>query len=174
VLLAALVLSPALAFGQTGKINRPVDQPRRESSDPDDPEQNSSLPDEMRIRMLIARRESEHKKIMESVDKLSETAVEVAERFRRDGQLSNSDFKAINEIEKLARRVLTHAGGDVVEAETRQQPTVAEAIDKIATAASKIKEEMTAETRFVVSATVIANSNEVIKMSRLVKRTQKN
>jgi hypothetical protein len=126
----------------------------------------------MRIRMLIARRENEYKKVMESVDQLNDLSEQVATRFRRDGRLVETDLKLMGQIEKLARQVLSHAGGETVQEKEDKKPTVGEAVDLIAAEAAKIKRDMTAETRFVVSAAVIASSNQVINLSRYVRRVR--
>lgn len=159
------------------QTKRPQADPPPESAIPDfreEPGQNLSLPEEMRVRMLIERRENEYKKVIENVEKLNDLASEVAANFHKDGKLSSEDLKKVGVIEKLAHQVLTHAGGEGVDDKDLKAPTVGDAVDKMSEAAAKIKKDVTAETRFVVSATVIASSNDVINLSRLIKRTQKN
>jgi len=51
--------------------------------------------------------------------------------------------------------------------------TLAEAVDKLSACSGEIKKDMKAETRFVVSASVIAKSNEVIHLARFIKRSRK-
>jgi len=139
-------------------------------------EQNEGLglPDEMKARMLIERSENEYKKVIESVDKMNSLSGEIAGKFHQAGRLSADDVKKLGTIEKLARQVLSHSGGEAVEEKDPQPGTVGDAIDQMNTAAARIKKDVSAETRFVVSATVIANSNEVINLSRFIRRTQKN
>jgi hypothetical protein len=50
---------------------------------------------------------------------------------------------------------------------------IPQAIEMLSTSVANIKKEMSAETRYVVSATVIANSNEVINLSRFIRRAKK-
>ncbi|HMG32689.1 MAG TPA: hypothetical protein VKM94_02030 [Blastocatellia bacterium] len=140
----------------------------------EDPQDSLNLPDEMRVKMLIDRREQDYKKIMESVDKLNSLSGEIATNFHEHGKLSGADVKKLESIEKLAHQVLVHSGGEAVDDKGRAPMQMGEAIDKIGEAAENIKKNMTSETRFVVSATVIANSNELINLSRLVRRQQKN
>jgi hypothetical protein len=122
--------------------------------------------------MLIARRENEYKKVMENVEQLNDLSEQFADRFRRDGRLGDGDLKLMGQIEKLARQVLSHAGGESVEDKEEKKPTLSEAVDLIAAEAAKIKRDMTAETRYVVSASVIASSNQVINLSRYVRRVR--
>lgn len=140
-----------------------------------DDDQEGSLPDDMRIKMAIAREENEYKKTLDDVDKLSGLSEEVAKGYVEHKQLSADDVKKLNTIEKLAKRVLNHAGGEEVgdKSGSADHLAISDAIDKLNAAAAKIKKDMKAETRFVVSAVVIANSNEVINLARLIRHTQK-
>jgi len=133
------------------------------------------MPEEMRIKMAIARAEEDYKKVLEDVEKLSSLSGEVAKDYGDSKQISGEDVKKLGTIEKLAKRILTHAGGEEVATKNgaNDQPALADAIGLLETTVANIKKEMTAETRFVVSATVIANSNEVISLSRLIRRSKK-
>jgi hypothetical protein len=174
VLLSLIVLASATSSFAQSRNNRQVAPPpdRDSIQSPTESDMGVNLPDEMRIRMLIARRENEYKKVMESVDQLNDLSEQVATRFRRDGRLVETDLKLMGQIEKLARQVLSHAGGETVQEKEDKKPTVGEAVDLIAAEAAKIKRDMTAETRFVVSAAVIASSNQVINLSRYVRRVR--
>src|SRR4030095_9414150 len=133
------------------------------------------MPEEMRIKMAIARAEEDHKKVLDEVKKLSSLLGEIAKDYSDSKQLSGDDIKKLGMIEKLAKKILTHAGGEEVDPKTgeKEQMSLADAIDMLGTTVANIKKEMTAETRFVVSATVIANSNEVISLSRVIRRSKK-
>jgi hypothetical protein len=168
------MVSAASASAQS-RSNRPAPPPPPENNSiqtPADSDSGINLPDEMRIRMLIARRENEYKKVMENVDQLNDLSGQVADRYRRDGRLGDGDLKLMGQIEKLARQVLNHAGGETVDDKEEKKPTLGEAVDLIAAEAAKIKRDMTAETRYVVSASVIASSNQVINLSRYVRRVR--
>lgn len=140
-----------------------------------DDDQEVTLPDDMRIKMAIAREEDEYKKILEDVDKLSGLSDEVARAYVDHKKLSAEDVKKLNTVEKLAKRILNHFGGDEVidKSAAIGSLALADAIDKLNAAASNVKKDMKAETRFVVSAIVIANSNEVISLARLIRHAQK-
>lgn len=176
LLLAIFVLLfPSAAAGQTA---RPAIRPAETKTPdkyPDDGQEISHLPEEMRIKMAIARAEEDHKKILEDVEKLSNLSVEIAREYGERKRLSSDDLKKLGTIEKLAKRVLTHAGGEEVDlkSDSTEHMLLAQAIDMLSTTVANIRREMTAETRFVVSATVIANSNEVINLSRFIRRAKK-
>jgi hypothetical protein len=135
--------------------------------------QDSAVPEDMRRRMAMERAESEHRKVLEDVDKLQELSSEVARRYHEHGKLSNDDLKKVTTIEKLAKRVLNHALGDEVADDSPKLLTQAEAIDRMQTVAAKISATMKDETRYEVSAAVIADSNEVIHLAQMIRRAQK-
>jgi hypothetical protein len=164
-----------VAFAQSpNQAPRPSDTKSSARNHRDD-DQESTLPEDMRIKMAIAREEDEYKKTLEDVEKLSGLSDQIAKAYVERKQLSADDVKKLNTIEKLAKRVLSHAGGEEVgnKPGSVEQLGLADAIDKLNSAAANIKKDMKAETRFVVSATVIANSNEVINLARLIRHTQK-
>jgi len=125
----------------------------------------------MHTRMAVERAESDHRKILVDVDKLNELSSDVARGYHERGKLSEEEIKKLGTIEKLAKHVLSHALGDEVEDKSPQPLTLAEAMDRLKDAAANIKKTMKAETRFEVSAVVIANSNELISLAHFIKRT---
>ncbi|MEK6285682.1 MAG: hypothetical protein AABO57_08070 [Acidobacteriota bacterium] len=170
-LFAIILLS---APGATAQTRPAVKPPEGKILDkfPTDADQEGGLPSDMRIKMAIARAEGEHKKVLEDVEKLSNLSGEIARGYGERKQLSADDLRKLGTIEKLAKRVLTNAGGEEVDrkSDTDERMPLADAIDKLSATAANIRKEMTAETRFVVSATVIANSNEVISLARFIRR----
>ena len=176
LLLAISIL--LVASAAAGQSARPAIKPA-ETKTPDrypgDEQEISHLPHDMRVKMAIARAEEDHKKVLEDVEKLSSLSDEVARGYGERKRLTSDDLKKLGTIEKLAKRILTQSGGEEVNSKSNatEHLVLAEAIDLLSTTAANIRKEMTAETRFVVSATVIANSNEVISLSRLIRRARK-
>lgn len=174
LLLAIFILLCAPgALAQSGES--PVSQTENKNPDKFHKEHDTDFPNEMLKKMEIARRESEHKKVLEDVEKLSDLTGEIAKNYGERKKVSAEDVKKLGAIEKLAKRVLTSAGGEEVDDNpgAAGNMTVTVAIDKLSTAAASIRKEMKAETRFVVSASVIANSNEVISLARFIRHNQK-
>ena len=132
--------------------------------------QDSNLPDDMRTRMAVERAENDHRKVLEDVDKLSALSSEVARGYHDRGRLSDEELKKVSAIEKLAKHVLTHTLGDEVEDKSPKPSNMTEAVDQMNAAAASIKKTMEAETRFEVSAVVIASSNQVITLAHFIKR----
>ncbi|MFY9553651.1 MAG: hypothetical protein WAV47_02915 [Blastocatellia bacterium] len=175
--LAALFLLLS-APGVTAQANRPgasSTETKQSGKIPADDQDASHLPEDMRIKMAIKRAEVEYKKVIENVEKLADLAGEIARGYSEHNQLSAENVKKLHTIEKLAKQVLNHAGGDEVENKTAPPGNMplADAIDKLNTTAGNIRKAMKTETRYVVSATVIADSNEIITLVRFIRHNQK-
>jgi predicted RND superfamily exporter protein len=140
-----------------------------------DSDQNASLPEEMRIRLAIERADIEYRKTLADAEKLNDLSTEVAKVYRERGSLSPEEVKKVGTIEKLAKRILSQAGGDEVDDKTRktEQMSLADACEQLSSTAAKIKDSMKTQTRFVVSAAVIASSNEVINLAQFIRHSQK-
>jgi len=163
-----------LIFAFAAAAQTPRAEPKPSVSKyPDEGQEATHLPDEMRVKMAIARAEEDHKKVLEDVEKLSNLSGEIARGYGEHQQLSSDDMRKLGAIEKLAKRVLTQSGGEEVDEKKIEHMALADAIDLLSATVANIRKEMTAETRFVVSATVIAHSNEVIGLSRFIRRAKK-
>jgi ATP-dependent Clp protease ATP-binding subunit ClpA len=181
-LVAAAVLTALLPLAAVAQGDQPIPkrpdrpgatQPNEKIEDTSD--QHPNLPEEMRIRMAIERAEGEHRKVLGDVEKLMKLAADVSSSYRDRSTLSSDDMKRLSNIEKLAKRILSHAGGnevsnDSTEAERLSTP---EAVEHLTAATCKIRDDMTSQTRHVVSASVIARSNEVITLAQLLRRRNK-
>ena len=172
--ISILLVSSVTPAQNTRPAIRPS-EPKTPDRYPDDEQDPTRLPDDMRIKMAIARAEENHKKFLDDVEKLGDLSDEIARGYAERKRLSSDDIKKLGTIEKLAKRILSHAGGDEIEPpnDSQAQMLLGDAIELMTTTAAKIRKEMTGETRFVVSATVIANSNEVINLSRFIRRAKK-
>jgi len=171
LLLAIFIFLAALDV--TAQSSRPMGGPPDKSSR--DQEPDISLPEEMRVRMANERLDNEHKKVLEDAEKLNALSDEIAKDYGEHKQLSAEDVRKLRAIEKLAKRVLTHSGGEETGDKdgSMERLPLSDAIDRLKNDAANIEKDMKTGTRFVVSATVIANSNEVINLARLIRHAQK-
>ena len=140
-----------------------------------DDQEDSHMPDEMRIRMEIARADAEYKKAIDDADRLSALSGEVVRAFRDAGKLGDEELKKLGAIEKLAKRVLAQAGGDEVDdrAAALQRQPLGEAVEQIGAAADKVQKCVKQQTRFVVSAVVVSNANDIIHLVQHIRRSLK-
>ena len=175
LLFATLLL---LSASSPAQVTRPSAGTSDKAQDkfPNDDKQHSDFPGEMLKKMEIARAEIEYKKVLEDVGKLSDLTDEVVKSYDERKRISPEDVKRLGAIEKLAKHVLSSVGGEEVDDKqfAGANLTVTDAIGKLKTATESIRKEMKAETRFVVSASVIANSNDVISLTRFIRHQRAN
>lgn len=139
----------------------------------DDPEQGA-LPEEVRLRMKREREESDYRKTVETAAQLLDTSVDIAKSYKETSVLNDESFKKISAMEKLARKILAHLGGDVVEPKDEKETvSVPDAIDQMIIAAENIKKHLTTDTRYVVSTEMITESNQIIHLAQHLRRGSK-
>ena len=171
----SILLSASAILAQSARPSIRPSETRPPDKYPADEQDESRLPEDMRIKMAIARAEEDHKKVLDDVEKLSDLSDEITRGYGERKQLSSDDFKKLGTIEKLAKRILDHAAGEEVDTKpnSTEHLLIPQAIEMLSTSVANIKKEMSVETRYVVSATVIANSSEVINLSRFIRRAKK-
>jgi len=135
--------------------------------------QELNLPPEMRSRLAIERANNEHRKIVEDAQKMNELSVEIAKRYDERSKLASDDLKNIATIEKLAKRILSFAGGSEEKLEDLKALSLSEAIAQLSKAAENIKKILLAESRHVISAKLIADANEAVNLTQVIRQFQK-
>jgi hypothetical protein len=137
-----------------------------------DSDQDLNFPPDMRARMAIERADIEYRKSHEDADKLNDMSAEVAKSYRDRGNLTAEELKKLSAIEKLAKRILDHVGGDEVDDKNKDsQRSVSQAVEQMSEAAANVQKGMKEQTRYGVSATVIANSNQIISLAQFIRHT---
>jgi len=162
------------AGAQVKSSQTPKPQVTRQQSDTSE-QQEVSLPEEMKSRMEIERADKEHQKLVDSAKQLGELSAEVAKNFRETSKLDSQELKKLASIEKLARKILTDSGGEQTNDKSDQDEklTLSEAVERLNSASADVAESVTKGTRFVVSAAVISNSNQVIRLAQFIRRAEK-
>ena len=169
-----LLSAAGVAAQPKGIFQRGVERPRIDDPASKNRDQDHAFPEDMRIRMSIERADIEYRKALEDADKLNDMSAEVAKNYHDHGSLTADELKKVSAIEKLAKRILSQAGGDEVDDKDKTaQRSLPEAIEQMSAAAANIQKSMKTQTRFVVSATVIASSNEVISLAQFIRHSLK-
>jgi hypothetical protein len=138
------------------------------------PDSEINLPDEMRSRMAIERADNEHRKILDAAKQLDELSVDVAKRFRETTRIGPEEIKKLATIEKLAKKILNGVAGEEVSAKdgNSEKLSLSDAVDHLSAAAANIDKNILTSTRFVVSAAVVADSNDVIHLTQFIRHAQ--
>jgi hypothetical protein len=169
LLLLSLVLLPSVVWAQSPLPNKIPSPPNPTA---DERQDGPSLPDEMRTRMAIERAKSEHKKLLDSAKELGTLSSDLEKTYNQTRKLTSDEYKKLSSIEKLAKKILSDCGGSEVgqKSDADERPSLREAISRLKTVAVGVEKKVEAETRFVVSASVIADSNEVIHLAQYIRR----
>jgi len=138
-------------------------------------EQDITLPDDMRVRLAIERAEGEHRKFLEDVKGIGDLSEELSADYGRRGSLASEGLKKIAAIEKRAKRMLAYAGGKEIDDKTGGlgRLSIKDAVAQLGAAIGKVTKTVMTETRHVISATLIANLNEVLNLAQFIRQSQK-
>ncbi len=164
-----LAVSSSIAIAQSPGFPTSKERPRSEQ----DIAAEQDLPPEMRARLEIERRDNSHKKILEEAQRLDDLASEVAKRFQQAGRISSEDMKHLSTIEKLAKKILEFAGGSEERIDDLKPASLGDMLNHLCTLSAKVNSILKTETRHVISATLVADSNEAINVVQFIKKSVK-
>jgi len=169
-----LLLLAGIARPQVKSTETPKPRAIHQQTDSQE-QQDVSVPEEMKTRMQIERADKDHQKLVESAKQMGELSAEFAKTFKETSRLDSQELKKLASIEKLARKILSDSGGEQTNEKFEQDDkmTLAEAVDRLNAASADVADSITKGTRFVVSAAVISNSNEVIHLAQYIRRAEK-
>ncbi|MBI3652870.1 MAG: hypothetical protein HY231_17740 [Acidobacteria bacterium] len=159
----------AQSSGSTAK-NRPLVHEEKSS---DEWSQDANLPPEMRSRLAIERAKSEYRKIIEDARKLNDLSADLAKHYHEKNQLSSDDVKNVGTIEKLAKRILSFAGGSEEKMEAAKALSLGEAISQLDKSAENVRKFLEVESRHVISAKLIADANQAINLAQVIRHFHK-
>jgi hypothetical protein len=161
------------ASAQSANTNAKTRAPQTDEERAEQLNQEMNLPPEMRSRLAIERADNEHRKIVEDAEKMNTLSVDIVKHYSERNRLSSDDLKSVSAIEKLAKRILTFAGGSEEKIEADKLPSLGEAIGQLNKASESVKKILLTESRHVVSAKLIADANEAVNLAQLIRRLQK-
>ena len=168
-----LLMLSLLAVAQNATTNSKNRPPLTDEERAEQVNQELNLPPEMRSRLAIERANNEHRKIVEDAEKLNTLSVEVAKRYGERSNLSSDDLKNVATIEKLAKRILTFAGGSEEKMADKKALSLSDCIAQLSKAAENIKKILLAESRHVISAKLVADANEAVNLAQVIRHFQK-
>ncbi len=126
--------------------------------------------DEMLRRAEIRHEEDLHKEMVERSDEAAQLAEQILSSFNKNSSLTSDDYKKLERLEKLVRKIRGGAGGSDDEEELNDPPGKVEAaVSRLAELSGALKKSVEKTSRLVISAGVIKNSNEVIELVRHIR-----
>lgn len=128
------------------------------------------LEEEMFRRAEIRHAEESHRELVERAKEAAELSVELRNAFERSKTLNRDDYKKLERIEKLARKIRSGFGGSDDDQPLEGAPDgLGDAVKRLSDLAEEMNEEVGKTTRHVVSGAVIESSNQLIELVRLIR-----
>ncbi|MDX6709174.1 MAG: hypothetical protein QOH96_190 [Blastocatellia bacterium] len=155
---------------QPAASNAQVDRDEDESIDG-----QTSPVAEMMAKRRIKLEEKEHQETVDRATEASKLGNELVETFQKTQKLAQQDFRKIDRIEKLAKKIRDAFGGSGEDLEIENTPhDVSAALLKLRELSSDLHDRIGKTSRMEISAAVIERTNElleVIKILRLMRAT---
>src|SRR5207249_717682 len=140
-------------------------------NDPTKDEQKPTSLEETLTLSVIERAEAKQKKLMDSAEELNSLAQDLFKSARGQSQISGENQKKLAKIEKLAKHVRSEQGGENGDDNLENPPQNLEtALDRLQKATEEIEKETGKLTRHAVSIVLIERTNEVIALTKTIKK----
>ena len=166
VFLCIFFAGGAFALAQTGRIHEPVSvDPRAD----DDPQERSPLVD-MMVKRRIRMEEKEHQENVDRAREAAQIGAELHSAYSNSHRLSAVDFKKLDRLEKITKKIREEVGGSNGDGIPEKVPSdVQSALERIDHVADSLKTRMEKTPRMVVSAAVIDTANELLDLIKIVR-----
>ena len=171
LLIFLLLLSFTPARAQSNGPQSPVDATTNGPNRSRDDDLRWGSPEaEMRDRQEIELLERARRENLQHAREAAQLGSELRESFSHNKSLSAADLKKLDRLEKLARKILSEAGGSNTGQPEQEIPTQLEsAINRVAELSEEIRKTVEKTPRQVVSAGVIESSNRLLDTIRRVR-----
>jgi hypothetical protein len=167
----ALVLFTAMGFqvqAQSGSP-RPVPQPspierRNDGID------FSMRETDARTRLILKKEKKDYEEHVERAQEARDLAAELRKTYEIAHSFNAADYKKLERLEKLTRRIRNEVGGSQTDADPKELPkTYDEAVSLLADMASELCDEVEKTPRRVVSASIIDQANKLVALIQYVR-----
>lgn len=165
-LLALLAATAAAQRGQSTVGDASNQSPRRgEIGSPEE---------EIIRRAEIKHEEESHKEMIERADEAALIGAQLLNTFQKNKSLGRDDFKKLERLEKLARKIRGSTGGSDDDAPLDNPPQQLEkALARLAEVSGQLNKSVQKTSRLVISAAVINSSNELIELIKHIRSIQR-
>jgi hypothetical protein len=118
----------------------------------------------------IKRAENSHKQNVDRAKESAQLSTELRDSYAQQKSLSQIDIKKLGRLEKLARQIRSDAGGSDDDEELKEPPKdLAATFTRLATLTEDLRKSVEKTPRQVVSASLIAQTNELIQLVKLAR-----
>ena len=128
---------------------------------------------ETRTRMILKKEKKEYEEHVERAQEARDLAAELQKTYEIARSFNAADYKKLERLEKLTRRVRNEVGGSQTDADPKELPrTHDEAVSVLADMAKELCDEVEKTPRRVVSASIINQANKLIALIQYVRGTR--
>ena len=118
----------------------------------------------------IKRAEGTHKQNVERAKESAQLSTELRDSYAQQKTLSQSDLKKLSRLEKLARQLRSDSGGSADEEPLKEPPKdLSATLSRLATLTDDLRKGVEKTPRQVVSASLIAQTNELIELIKVAR-----
>jgi septation ring formation regulator EzrA len=165
IVVLSLLITPLLISTAQDRIQQPL------ASDADNNDRPlSTLEEEMRAKRAIKEADRQYQENLERARDLSNLGASIVASFKQKRQLDERDFKKIEKVEKLAKRIRNAAGGSEDEFEMDKPPRdLNSAVEMFDCVSQSLKAQVEKTPKHVISATVIDEANVLLELVRILR-----
>jgi hypothetical protein len=169
--LALLIFCIASVQAQTTHTNTPIDNMSADKSSPDSrPGSVGSPEEEMMARRAIKYAEKERQENLSRAREAAQLGTELHNSFLKNKALSRDDFKKLERLEKVTRKIRSQAGGSDDDEELKDAPQKLDtAMARIAEVSEAVHKGVEDTPRQVVSTELIERTNELLEIIRHIR-----
>lgn len=171
---AILLLAAPPAQGQSGKQTSVIQDTKTPIPEKD---KSGRLTDfgspesEIRSKLIIKEEKKKHGENLARVGEVAQIATQIRSTYEAKHFLSADDFKRLERLEKLTKRVRNEAGGSETDLEVKDLPVaMLDAVKRMTELADDLRKEVEKTPRQVVSAGVIDRANKLIGVVQYVRK----
>lgn len=126
-----------------------------------------------RTRMALKKEKKDYEENVARAQEARELAAELKKTYEIAHSFNAADYKKLERLEKLIRRVRNEAGGSNTDADPKDLPTTyEEGVSLLADTAKELCDEVEKTPRRVVSASLIDQANKLIALIQYVRGTR--
>ncbi|HEX5702177.1 MAG TPA: hypothetical protein VFX97_03060 [Pyrinomonadaceae bacterium] len=128
---------------------------------------------ETRKRLALKEEKKKYEEHVERAHEARDLAAELKKTYETARSFNAADFKKLERLEKLTRRVRNEVGGSNTDADPKELPkTHDEAVSQLADMARELCDEVEKTPRRVVSTSIIDQANKLIALIQYVRGTR--
>jgi vacuolar-type H+-ATPase subunit I/STV1 len=169
-LFAATCLCQTAATPRPQASPRPIVDMSADKNNQDDKAPLTTFEEEMRAKRNIRLAEKEYEENIKRAREVSQLAKDMQQLAKAKPALSRDDYKKVERLEKLTKKIRGEAGGEDEEVEIVDKPTdLSSALNQIGEKAEVLAKDVQNTPRQVVSASVIGNANVLLELIKLLR-----